>query len=306
MPSPTPAPFKDATATRRGFMGVGDQIFQGIKSFLKPIKLALFSTGGLPAVTEGHVAYDSTLHRLVVRTNSGWVPAVLAVSGGSVASLEEHILDPAAHPGTNIEFISGSFTWGDDSDFNPSNIEEAVVTIIEELSAPGGAAKVRAAPGGGLSGTNVQAQLNELDSEKASSSALAASGGAALVGATVGTVQSSLDTLSAAVAAKAAANDTGIAKAWGYFSTGPSPTLIRGKNVASFSYNSATSIRVTFTTPMTTAVYSCKGITSLAGGQLVPYTRHQNYVDIMCYNPATTSYATLNSGAITFDFDIHE
>lgn len=64
------------------------------------------------------------------------------------------------------------------------------VTILGELS---DASKVTSAPVGGLTATNVQAALAELDSEKIDASSLAASGGSALVGYDDGTAQDVLD-----------------------------------------------------------------------------------------------------------------
>ena len=63
------------------------------------------------------------------------------------------------------------------------------VTILGELS---DASKVTSAPVGGLTATNVQAALAELDSEKIDASSLAATGGAALVGYGAGTVATAL------------------------------------------------------------------------------------------------------------------
>ena len=181
MPSPVPSPITDATATRRGLMGIVDQTFAGIKSFLSPIKLAMFPTVSLPPGEKGMLLVDDTTNRPMFYDGTGWFPVAI-VTGGGGASLEAHIDSPTAHPSGNIQYSGGSTGWQDGTLYSPNNMDEAVLNIVEELAGPYGAAKIGTAAGGGLTGLNVQEQLDELYSDKVGETNLAEQTGASMVG----------------------------------------------------------------------------------------------------------------------------
>src|ERR1700675_4082089 len=63
-----------------------------------------------------------------------------------------------------------------------AQINAGLSPIPPSLSGPGGAALIGSTPAGGITSTNVQAALNELDTKKVPFVTLAASGGATLVG----------------------------------------------------------------------------------------------------------------------------
>lgn len=107
MPSPVPAPTSDATATRRGLMGITAQSFSGIKTFLDAIRLAFKTTATLPvggAELEGQVLYNTTTKRAMVHDGTSWVPVVMAVDGESTISLEEHLASLSAHDSSAITY----------------------------------------------------------------------------------------------------------------------------------------------------------------------------------------------------------
>lgn len=94
-----------------------------------------------------------------------------------------------------------------------AQINAGLSPVPANLSGPGGAALIGTTPSGGITSTNVQASLNELDSKKVPFVTLAAAGGATLVGNTPAgaiaatTVQAALnelDTEKTSVAALAA------------------------------------------------------------------------------------------------------
>jgi hypothetical protein len=179
MPGPYPAPISDATSTRRGLMGIGAQVFSGVKTFLDAIGLSNKTTATLPvggAELEGQLVYNSTTKRPQVHDGTDWKPVALEVGG--------------ATPASSIGY-SGSGNWADSTAITAVTVEAALDEVVSDLSETGGASKIGATPGGSLSGTTVQAQLSELDSEKASTvslgakvdlSALAANTGTTLVG----------------------------------------------------------------------------------------------------------------------------
>lgn len=110
MPSPVPAPPRDATSTRRGLMGITAQTFAGVKTFLEAIGLAKKTAGTLPVggtELEGAILYNTTTKRAMVHDGTGWVPVVM--STGSTESLEEHLLDVEnAHDATAINYSGGT------------------------------------------------------------------------------------------------------------------------------------------------------------------------------------------------------
>lgn len=192
MPSPYPAPTSDATPTRRGLMGIAAQTFAGAKSFLDAIKLALRTSGTLPAggaELEGSILYNTTTKRTMVHDGISWVPVVMSITEGTGTPLEEHIISVGAHTATKISYVPGGL-WEAPIPLTSPDVRNALDELnvkkvtSETLAAGGGAALVGATPSGNLSGTDVQTQLVELDAEKASGSALSSIGGAALVGAT--------------------------------------------------------------------------------------------------------------------------
>lgn len=202
MPSLVPAPLRDATPTRRGLMGVGAQTLAGVKSFLDAIKLALKTTATLPeggAELEGSMVYDSTTKKAQVHDGTAWRSVVVTATGEEATSLEEHLTDEAAHTAQNISYegsLTGTDVWAaleelKDTKTESSAFDTLVAEVVDlgstrvsftELIGPGGAGLVGASPGGGLSTTTTQGQLNELDIEKMRIDALAATTGTTLVG----------------------------------------------------------------------------------------------------------------------------
>lgn len=190
MSSPTPAPPKDATPTRRGLMGILDQTFAGIKRFNDAVRLALRTSSTLPAggaELEGMLVYNTTTKRANLHIGTSWTQVVVDASGGDVITLAEHIADQLAHPANNIIYSGSGGTWGDGSFFDPGTdtVENVINWLVVELGGTNGspgAAKIKTAPSGGLVGTNVQAQLLELDAEKMRIDSLAVSAGTSLIG----------------------------------------------------------------------------------------------------------------------------
>ena len=182
MPSPIPSPIRDATGTHRGLMGIVDQTFAGIKTFLSPIKLALFSTGSLPSGEKGMLAVDDTTSRPMFYDGTSWLPVAI-VTGGGGASLEAHIESPEAHPSGNITWGGGGSAWQDETPFQPNNLDEAILdNIVDLLAGPYGARKIGTNGGGGLTGLNIQEQLDELYGLKVNEEALAGESGGDMVG----------------------------------------------------------------------------------------------------------------------------
>lgn len=182
MPTPTPAPPRDASATHRGLMGVLDQAFSGVKSFLDRVVLAKLAASSLPSggpELEGSVVYNTTLKRAMVHTGSGWLPLVASVAGTPTANLEEHILDEAAHPDAHITYTGGPQLWANGDQVEMSqNLGELSVAVFQALANQSGGARIGALANGSLSGTNVQDQLYSLDESKTSAADLAANTGA--------------------------------------------------------------------------------------------------------------------------------
>lgn len=229
MPSPTPGPIRDATSTQRGLMSTVAQTFAGMKTFLNLIRLALMPTVEIPSggtELEGSILYDSTAKRIKVHTGTTWSPVALSTSGGG-SSLEEHIASTEAHSSGNITWSGGASQWQDETPFSPSNLDDAVLdNIVDTLAGPYGARKIGTNGGGGLTGLNIQEQLDELYSIKVGEETLADTTGAGMVGAAPGgslsstTVQAQLYELRDEKASLSGASFTGPLVATGY-SGGP-------------------------------------------------------------------------------------
>lgn len=167
--NPVPGPILDATATRRGLMGVVAQTLAGIKTFLDPLRLARRTTAQLPvggAELEAAIAYDTTTKRPQFHDGVSWVP-LAAVVGSGGASLAEHISNTEAHPASSVTLPPAVFPlWADETRVEETKVQAALVRMVEDLAFPGGAGKIGADPGGGLTGLTVQEQLDELRSIK--------------------------------------------------------------------------------------------------------------------------------------------
>jgi hypothetical protein len=167
MPGPYPAPISDATSTRRGLMGIGAQVFSGVKTFLDAIKLSIKTTGTLPAggaELEGSVVYDTTTKRPRVHNGTTWQQVVMDTGTDPAASLAEHIANVHAHNGDAIDYTGGSTMWANTSPFNPDTVDNAFLEIVDGLANTGGASRVGATSGGGLATNTVQGQINEVAS----------------------------------------------------------------------------------------------------------------------------------------------
>lgn len=166
-------------------MGIVDQTFAGIKTFLSPIKLALFPTGSLPSGEKGMLAVDDNTNRPMFYDGTSWLPVAI-VTGGGGASLEAHIESPEAHPSSNIAWSGGGSSWQDETPFLPGNVDEAILdNIVDLLAGPYGARKIGTNGGGGLTGLNIQEQLDELygmSMDRVTEEALAGESGGDMVG----------------------------------------------------------------------------------------------------------------------------
>jgi hypothetical protein len=403
---------RDATATRRGLMSTLAQTFAGAKTFLDLIKLALMPTIEIPdggTELEGSILYDSTTKRIKLHTGTAWFPVVIATTGDGGTSLEEHIASTEAHPSSSISWDGGGTAWRDETPWNPSNVTDGVISIVDSLSGPYGAAKVGTAGGGGLWGENVQEQLDELNIIKVNEDSLAAETGASMVGAAPHVLfsntnlQTQITELVTKKAALTGDTFTGIThfnagagsltlgagtstdhvylpfyarsatpnvrsgyigyggaastsfvivneitngnldlnpgtggkvnvnaplvsnnnpasnavtvanslsapriiKCWGYITTGATPVVNDGDNIASLSYIGTTTVRVTFATPMANANYTITRHTSDQTGKAIVLARTVNYFDLGDWRDSSSSYMNLTTGGITFDFTIH-
>jgi hypothetical protein len=188
MPTLTPSPIRDASATRRGLVGILAQTFSGVKTFLDAIKLASRTTGTLPAggaELEGQVVYNTSNKRPHVHVGTGWVPVALSVSSGDPLSLEEHLVASPAHIAANIGFDDGNNSWRDGTSNGGEDVQGALDATVNTLGSMSGALKIGVTTGSGVTATNVQAGLVEAHAriaEKLTTSELAASTGTTLVG----------------------------------------------------------------------------------------------------------------------------
>ncbi len=139
-----------------------------------------FTSGQFSAVTRngaplvGGLVY--TYARGTTNLQDSYTSRTLAVANTNPVVLDEFgrsaiWLDPALQYSVSVRNAAGVVQY-----------ETELDSEVATLAGPGGAAMVGTTPSGGLAATNVQAALNELDTEKTSAAALAASSGSSLIG----------------------------------------------------------------------------------------------------------------------------
>lgn len=100
MSNPTPAPPRDASPTRRGFVNTLAQAWSGVKSFLDPFVVAKRPTVGLPPANglEGALVYDTDAKSLKVSDGTAWTDL-----GGTPTAAEVSVTPVGNLTSTNVQ-----------------------------------------------------------------------------------------------------------------------------------------------------------------------------------------------------------